>query len=369
MINRLKLGRLASLKKGVEAKKKELDQLDQLREKARRTQTNEQAEISGQERKLVKLSAQITEMRQPLDSTAARSDDSLDDILALVREKEQQQRRLEEFEKKRRKEEAKRLAEIQRLKAAEKEQFVKRLKEDRGIVNSIGMKFVMIAGGSFIMGSPADDSRRVSDERLHRVTISKPFYLQTTEVTQGQWMRVMGNNPSYFRNCGDDCPVERVSWIEVQEFIRRLNEMEGTDKYRLPTEAEWEYACRAGNTTLFHTGNCISIDQANYDGNHPMPGCPKGEYRETTIRVGSFEPNSWGLYDMHGNVWEWCQDWYGEYSKGHVIDPTGPLTSGTRVLRGGSWNLFARDLRSANRNGGDPDSSDNVVGFRVARTP
>ena len=418
VINSLKGGRLAELNKGMEARKKELDRLSQLGAKTRKAQAKKQAETAGRERELVQLDAQIEEMRQPLGTPAVRSDDSLDAMLAMVRQKKQQQWRLEELKRKRREEEAKRRAEIERLKAAKRAHLVKRLKEDirkyqeivsspfgkdmkeaawrslvakypeamedvetydtegllfkvvdGGIVNSIDMKFMHIPAGSFTMGSPPDDPSRASDERQHKVTISKPFYLQTTEVTQGQWVRVMGNNPSYFNNCGNDCPVERVSWIDAQEFIRRLNQMEGTDKYRPPTEAEWEYACRAGTTTPFYTGNCVSTDQANYEGNHPMPGCPEGKYRQTVLRVGSFEPNAWGLYDMHGNVWEWCQDWYGEYSRGHVIDPTGPSSGETRVLRGGSWNLFARDLRSANRNGGDQDSRGNVAGFRVAREP
>ena len=233
--------------------------------------------------------------------------------------------------------------------------------------NSIGMTFVYIASSTFIIGSPPNEPKRENDESQHRVTISKPFYIQTTEVTQGQWRRVMGNNPSSFKNCGDDCPVENVSWKDVQEFIRKLNQMEGIDRYRLPTEAEWEYACRAGTTTPFYTGTCISTEQANYDGDYPMPGCPRGEHRKKTLRVGSFQPNSWGLYDMHGNVWEWCQDWKGGYPSGQLTDPKGPSSGKYRVLRGGYWYRYAWLCRSANRDGGVPGFRCHGIGFRVGR--
>ncbi len=239
---------------------------------------------------------------------------------------------------------------------------------NRTFTNSIGMKFAYIPPGTFTMGSPSDEPGRdnvLSLERKHRVTLSKGFYMQTTEVTQAQWREIMGNNPSRFK--GDDHPVEKVSWNDVKDFIRRLNQKEGTNKYHLPTEAQWEYACRAGTTTPFYTGNCISTDQANYDGNYPMPGCPEGEYREKTVRVGIFPPNSWGLYDMHGNVWEWCQDWYGIFPTGHVTDPKGPSSGTFRVLRGGSWINHARNCRSALRYPYSLGIRDNYAGFRVAK--
>ena len=219
--------------------------------------------------------------------------------------------------------------------------------------NSLGQAFVYIKPGTFWMGSPSDEPKRDSDETRHKVTLTKGFYLQTTEVTQGQWERVMGSNPSYFKNCGADCPVENVSWEDIQEFIRKLNREEGK-KYRLPTEAEWEYACRAGTETPFSFGKCLSTDQANYDGNYPMPGCGKGAYREKPAPVKSFAPNAWGLYDMHGNVWEWCEDWKGDYPSGAVTDPEGPSNGSVRVLRGGSWSNYAGNCRSANRRGGAP---------------
>jgi formylglycine-generating enzyme required for sulfatase activity len=200
------------------------------------------------------------------------------------------------------------------------------------------------------------------------VTISKPFFMQTTEVTQGQWREVMGNNPSFFKDCGDDCPVEMVSWNDVRDFVRNLNQKEGTEKYRLPTEAEWEYACRAGTGTPFYFGDCLSTDQANYDGMFPMPGCAKGESRRRTLPVGSFQPNAWGLYDMHGNVAEWCNDWSGGYPSGHITDPTGPSSGQYPVLRGGSWGYSAGNTRSAYRYGYFLHGRGLSNGFRVART-
>ncbi|EFK11053.1 conserved hypothetical protein [delta proteobacterium NaphS2] len=232
--------------------------------------------------------------------------------------------------------------------------------------NNLGMKFVYIKPGSFMMGSPSSEAGRDKDERQHRVTLTNGYYLQTTEVTQGQWERVMGSNPSHFENCGSGCPVESVSWEDCQKFIQKLNGMEGTGKYRLPTEAEWEYAAKAGTKTPFYTGDCLSTGQANYDGNHPGNACSKGEYRKKPVVVGSFAPNGWGLYDMHGNVWEWCQDWYGDYPSGSVTDPKGPSGGSIRVFRGGGWRLIAGSCRSANRNWNSPGIRFNNVGFRLA---
>jgi len=235
------------------------------------------------------------------------------------------------------------------------------------ITNSLGMNFVPIPAGTFMMGSPSSESERNNDETQHRVTLTKPFYMQTTEVTQGQWRAVMGGNPSYFGNCGDNCPVEGISWDDCQSFIATLNQTEGTTKYRLPTEAEWEYACRAGTTTPFNTGNCLSTDQANYNGDYPYTGCPSGIYRQAPVPVKSFSPNAWGLYDMHGNVLEWCSDWHGAYPGNEVTDPDG-LSNGTaRVLRGGSWYNIAQICRSANRLGYMPVYRYGDLGFRLVR--
>ncbi|KPA15413.1 peptidase C14 caspase catalytic subunit p20 [Candidatus Magnetomorum sp. HK-1] len=209
--------------------------------------------------------------------------------------------------------------------------------EEQSFTNTLGMTFVRIPAGSFMMGSPTNEPERDSDEVLHKVTLTHDYYMQTTEVTQGQWQAIMGNNPSYFKNCGDRCPVEQVSWNDVQEFIKKINTKDRGRKYRLPTESEWENAARAGTQTPFAFGNCLSTNDANYNGNYPLTGCSKGQYREKTLPVGSLRKNAWGLYDMHGNVWEWCQDWYGAYSTGDAIDPTGPYAGSDRVFRGGSW--------------------------------
>jgi formylglycine-generating enzyme required for sulfatase activity len=238
------------------------------------------------------------------------------------------------------------------------------------VINSIGMKFVLIPAGSFTMGSrlsSAGIARKYggkaeyyNDEQPpHQVEITKPFYLQTTEVSQAQWKKVMGDNPSHFKDCGDDCPVERVSWDDAQKFIKKLNQMEGINKYRLPTEAEWEYACRAGTTTVFSFGN--EVDKL---GEYGWYGDNSGG---KTKPVGKRRPNAWGLYDMHGNVYEWCQDWYGDYPTGPIPDPKGPAKGKGRVLRGGSWYSDAGFLRSASRSWDDPDFRYNYNGFRVAR--
>jgi formylglycine-generating enzyme required for sulfatase activity len=219
---------------------------------------------------------------------------------------------------------------------------------EKEITNSIGMKFVLIPAGTFIR---KDDT----------VTLTKPFYLQSTQVTQGQWKRVMEKNPSHFKDCGDDCPVESVSWHNVQEFLKKLNQMEDTDKYRLPTEAEWEYACRAGSRTAYHFG-----DNADKLGGYAWY---KANSANKTHPVGQKEPNAFGLYDMHGNVWEWCEDWHGDYPTGDVEDPKGPSKSkgGRRVLRGGSWRSSARHIRSAYRHWDYPGDRNYHFGFRVAR--
>ncbi|MBW2636506.1 MAG: formylglycine-generating enzyme family protein [Deltaproteobacteria bacterium] len=230
--------------------------------------------------------------------------------------------------------------------------------------NSIGMKFVLIPDGSFMMGSPANEAGRDGNESIHKVSIEKPFYMQTQEVTQDQWKKVMGKNPTEFKHCGKDCPIDNVSWNDVKTFIRKLNRKEKTKKYRLPTEAEWEYACRAGTTTAFYTGDCISSTQANYNGNYPLGKCPEGEYRYAPSAVGSFAPNPWGLYDMHGNVWEWCQGWDKDYEG----DPNADLKE-YRPRRGGSWRDTAQYVRSASRLRVYPKYSYNYSGVRIACDP
>ncbi len=231
--------------------------------------------------------------------------------------------------------------------------------------NSIGMEFVKIPSGEFMMGSPEDEENRWNNEGpVHKVTIEEPFYMGKFEVTQEQWREVMGTNPSNFK--GEDLPVENVSWNDVQEFIKKLNEMEGTDKYRLPSEAEWEYACRAGTTTRYYFGDDESKlkDYAWYNDNSKgFWGLKSG----ATHHVGQKKPNPWGLYDMEGNVFEWCQDkWHDDYD-GAPIDGSSwesGLCSG-RVSRGGSWGGYAKSCRSANRYGSATFVRSDGLGFRV----
>jgi formylglycine-generating enzyme required for sulfatase activity len=237
------------------------------------------------------------------------------------------------------------------------------------IRNSLGMELVLIPAGEFLMGSTdrqigfPDGEVTEEDERpVHKVRISQPFYLGKYEVTQAQWEAVMGNNPSLFK--GDpNRPVEHVSWEDVQKFIRWLQAREGDVHYRLPTEAEWEYACRAGSTTAYSFGYQRSrLDEyAWYDAI---------DTGGQTHPVGQLKPNAWGLYDMHGNVWEWVQDWYGEYPAEAVTNPQGPSSGSDRVRRGGSW--FAGDsgwsCRSASRSHSPPDSRTGFLGFRLLRT-
>jgi len=232
--------------------------------------------------------------------------------------------------------------------------------------NSLGMEFVYLPPGTFMMGSPPDESSRDDDEKQHRVTLTTGFYMQTTEVTQGQWHAVMGYNHSGFSYCGDDCPVENVSWHDVQSFIRKLNQREGSGTYRLPTEAEWEYAARAGSTTDFANGD-ISETGCAYDSNLDAMGWYCGNASKKTHPVARKQPNAWGLYDMHGNVYEWCRDWSGNYPLNSVTDPTGPSTGSRRVFRGGSWLSLAESCRSADRNGIEPGSLKNRLGFRLWR--
>ena len=239
------------------------------------------------------------------------------------------------------------------------------------ITNSIGMKFMLIPAGSFTMGSQISpeevykryggDASWYKDEHpQHKVTISKAFYMQSNEVTQGQWKEIMGANPSDFKDCGENCPVENVSWDDAQRFIRRLNEKEGGKKYRLPTEAEWEYACRSGTTTVFSFGD----DGEKLDGY----GWYSRNSNGRTHPVATLKSNSWGLYDMHGNVWEWRQDWYGAYPSSSVVDPTGPSDGERRVLRGGSWGSDLPDARCADRAGSDPLYRYGSIGVRCVRT-
>jgi formylglycine-generating enzyme required for sulfatase activity len=220
---------------------------------------------------------------------------------------------------------------------------------------------VSITGGCFQMGSPKTEAEREDNEKQHKVCVDD-FQLGQTEVTQQLWLAVMGNNPSHFK--GDDLPVENVSWDDAQAFLKKLNQLTGKN-YRLPTEAEWEYAARAGTTTPFSFGDNITPEQVNYNGNLPYNNAKKGLYREKTVAVKSLPPNDWGLYEMHGNVWEWtCSDYNQNYDGSETRCSTDSST--TRVPRGGSWYDRARNTLSANRYDFTPDHRDYSLGFRLA---
>lgn len=250
---------------------------------------------------------------------------------------------------------------------------------ENSFTNSIGMKFVYIQPGTFIMGSPSNEIQRILDnypyetqldEKQHRVTLTESYYIQTTEVTQRQWKDVMGTNPSAFNNCGDDCPVENVSWNDVQLFIQKLNKREGTNKlhneYMLPTEAQWEYACRAGSKTSFANGKLIGLkSNLNLD----AIGWYENNSRQTIHPIATRAPNIWGLYDMHGNVSEWCSNSKYRYPSYAVKNPPiSYLDSGSnRVFRGGNWSDLPYACRSAYRKGERKTYKNYNLGFRLIK--
>ncbi|MFP4058141.1 MAG: formylglycine-generating enzyme family protein [Candidatus Brocadiia bacterium] len=229
----------------------------------------------------------------------------------------------------------------------------------------VEMTLVLIPPGEFMMGSPEDEELRRDEEHQHRVRITKPFWMGKYEVTQEQWETVMGANPSRFN--GDRNPVESVCWIHVQDFLAKANARLRSAPLALPTEAQWEYACRAGTATPFHFGDTLSTDQANYDGEYPYGDGRKGVYRERTMPVGSFPPNAWGLHNMHGNVCEWCADWYEEhyYERSPTEDPPGPSDGLGRLLRGGSWYSDPWLCRSSDRASNVSAYAADGYGFRV----
>lgn len=243
-------------------------------------------------------------------------------------------------------------------------------------------RFVLINGGSFTMGSPANEFLREKDETEHRVTLNS-FYMGKYPVTQREYSDLMGKNPSEFRNA--NAPVENVTWYDAVEFCNALSAKEGLTPaytlngrtvtwnksatgYRLPTEAEWEYAARAGTTTPFWTGENITTRQANWYGTYPYKDGVSGEARERTLNVGTFAPNPFGLYDISGNVWEWCWDWYGQYDLRATANPSGPSEGVYKVHRGGAWNDFGRHLRLAYRAAFTPINHMYNIGFRVVRS-
>ena len=233
-------------------------------------------------------------------------------------------------------------------------------------VGGVRQAFRWIPPGRFLMGSPEDEAERLDDEIQHEVILSQGFWLTDTACTQALWQMVMGENPSRFK--GAERPVEQVSWEDTSVFIDRFNTQVDDLNLRLPTEAEWEYACRGGTRTPFWFGDTISTDQVNYDGNTPYTGGKGGQYRGETVEVKSLPCNGWGLYQMHGNVWEWCTDWYGDYPAATVTDPAGPEGEGEgRVLRGGGWGSGGWYVRSAQRFYFTPDGRSYLIGFRLAR--
>ncbi len=251
--------------------------------------------------------------------------------------------------------------------------------------NSLGMRFVLIQSGSFSMGSPESEPGHRWNEKVHKVRISRSFYMMDTEVTQGQWKKLVGFNPSSLKFKNIDYPVNTVSWNQCVEFIRVLNKFENTSKYRLPTEAEWEYACRAGSRTAFSNGNltqltCTKPDPvlnkiAWYCGNSGEQN-PPGKFQPHRVRTKM--PNAWGLYDMHGNVQEWVQDscvwkhWTGKTGpvtdtyKNNVVDPVS-FKGKHKIIRGGGWYQKPVFLRSAQRSFYKPVAKRNSLGFRIVR--
>jgi formylglycine-generating enzyme required for sulfatase activity/regulator of sirC expression with transglutaminase-like and TPR domain len=220
----------------------------------------------------------------------------------------------------------------------------------------VKLEMVLIPAGKFVMGSPASEKGRYKSETQHEVTLTKPFYMGKYEVTQAQWESVMGNNPSAREDKGAKLPVTNVSWNDCQEFIKKLN-ASTKGGYRLPYEAEWEHACRAGTSTTYSYGDNLTKSDANIEEGGSIKA------------VGSYKPNAFGLYDMHGNVWEWCEDWYGSLQDGEVIDPKGPTDGDGPVLRGGAYYQGASNARSSSRDGQLATKTSIFGGFRLARTP
>jgi len=238
------------------------------------------------------------------------------------------------------------------------------------LLKALDLKMVSVEGGSFHMGS---DSGVSNEKPIHTVTL-RSFSIGQFEVTQKQWQLIMGSNPSGFNGC-PNCPVEDVKWKDIQEFLARLNKQTG-GRYRLPTEAEWEYACRAGTTTAFAYGPALRSGMANFDGYEEYDATlgtifnPAGAEVGQTSVVGGYAANAWGLYDMHGNVFEWCLDWWAyQLPGGSVTDPRGPSSGSNRVIRGGCWYDDGRICRSACRAQGGPGYQGNDVGFRIVLAP
>ena len=223
-------------------------------------------------------------------------------------------------------------------------------------INDVEYAFRWCPAGTYQMGSPRDEENRSDNETLHRVTLTQGFWMLETPVTQMMWVSVMGNNPSNFKGDLFKLPVETVSWNDCQEYVKKLNDMKVAPagfKFSLPTEAQWEHACRAGTTTAYHFGATLTKEQANFGSNQ-------------TTEVGKYPANAWGLRDMHGNVFEWCTDLYGDYPSGAVTDPVGATTGSTRVIRGGYWGGNAQYCRSAYRGNDAPSVRYYYFGVRLS---
>jgi formylglycine-generating enzyme len=249
---------------------------------------------------------------------------------------------------------------------------------EKTLTNSLGMQFVLVPAGTFTMGSPPDEPGRERDELAHTAKISRPFYLQTTEVTVKQWRDIMGKPFFGGKKGSPDMPVVTVSWQDCVKFIKKLNARKD-GVYRLPTEAEWEYACKAGTTTAYGIGNTIDCDEAMYANNTlKNPECvsvvkSKGLPTDQPAPVKTYAPNAWGLYDMNGNVWEWCEDWFHPYKPDVAVKPqtqgeNPSLETGTnKVRRGGSWYGTGIRCRCANRNYSHFANRYQTTGFRLVR--
>jgi formylglycine-generating enzyme required for sulfatase activity len=235
-----------------------------------------------------------------------------------------------------------------------------------------GVKLVMgyVPGGTFIMGSPVGEEGREDNETPHEVILTSHCWMGETEVTQAQWEAVMGGNPSYFK--GERLPVENVSWEDADALVKKLNQkapLPGGWRWALPSEAQWERACRGGTGTAFHYGDSLSSTQVNFDRKYPYGGATEGPSLQKTAPVKSYLPNAYGLYDMHGNGLEWCVDWYGDYPLGAAKDTRGATSGSRRVFRGGSWYDGSGGCASAFRYGSGPANRNNFCGFRVVLAP
>jgi formylglycine-generating enzyme required for sulfatase activity len=264
-------------------------------------------------------------------------------------------------------------AEVRRSQEAWAQYLGREVEETVEIARGVTMTFVLVPPGRFLMGSPPGEVGREpyaeADETLHAVALTEPFDLAKTAVTQSQYRALAGTNPSYFP--GDHLPVETVSWEEADAYAGTLRMARGDlQLYRLPTEAEWEYSCRGGRPSPFGVGDgrTLSSHQANFDGTLPYGGARKGTYLQATCPVACYPANALGLCDMHGNVYEWCADWYGPYPRGQVSNPAGAADGPDRVFRGGSWYSSGRICRAANRFRLAPGYRNYDLGFRLARS-